>query len=52
MVVAALMVLLFGLDLALNFPFGGTNRWAMDLPMIICASGLGYLSWATFREQV
>lgn len=52
MAVAALMVLLFGLDLALKFPFGGTNRWLLDLPMILCSLGLGYLSFSTFREQV
>jgi hypothetical protein len=51
MVVAALMLLVFGLDLAIKVPFGGMNRWLMDLPFVLCAAGLGYISWATLREQ-
>jgi hypothetical protein len=52
MVVAALMLLIFGLDMALGVPFRAANRWMMDLPLILCSAGLGYLSWVTFREQV
>lgn len=52
MVVAALMLLIFGLDLAVQFPFRGAHRMMMDLPLVFCALGLGYLSWVTFREQV
>jgi hypothetical protein len=50
LVVAAMLLLAFGLDLALHFPFGGV-RWWMDLGFIVCSGVLGYLSWTTFREQ-
>jgi hypothetical protein len=52
MVVSVLMLLIFGLDIALGFPFHAANRWVLDLPLILCSLGLGYLSWATFREQI
>jgi hypothetical protein len=52
MVVAALLLLIFGLDLAVKFPFRGANRMMMDLPLVLCAVGLGYLSWVTFRDQI
>jgi hypothetical protein len=52
MAVAALMLLIFLLDLAVGMPFHSANPWTLDLPMILCALGLGYLSWVTFREQV
>jgi hypothetical protein len=50
-VVAGLLLLLFGLDLIIKFPFGQTHFW-MDVCFILCAAVLGYLSWMTFREQV
>jgi hypothetical protein len=50
MVVAALLVILFGLDLGLGIPFGGISM-AMSIGFIVCAIILGYLSWSTFREQ-
>jgi hypothetical protein len=50
MVVAALLVFLFGLDLGLGIPFGGTSI-VMSIGFIACAAILGYLSWSTFREQ-
>lgn len=49
MVVAALLLLLFGLDLALSFPFGGAH-WPLDVAFVVCAVILGYLSWSTYRE--
>jgi hypothetical protein len=52
MVVAALMLLIFGLDIAIGFPFRGAKPWMMDLPLIVCSAGLGYLSWVTLREQI
>jgi hypothetical protein len=52
MVVAVLMLLIFGLDIAIGVPFRGAQPWMMDLPLILCAAGLGYISWTTFREQV
>jgi hypothetical protein len=50
MAVAALLVLLFGLDLGLGIPFGGKSM-LMSIGFIVCAAILGYLSWSTFREQ-
>jgi hypothetical protein len=52
MVVAALFLLIFGLDLLISVPFSGANKMVMDLPMVLCSAALGYLSWMTFREQV
>jgi hypothetical protein len=52
MVVAALMLLIFGLDIAVGFPFRAANRWMLDAPFILCSLGLGYLGWSTFREQI
>jgi hypothetical protein len=51
MAVAGLLLLMFGLDLALQFPFGRASK-AMDIAFLICAIVLGYMSWSTFREQV
>jgi hypothetical protein len=50
MAVAALLALLFGLDLGLGVPFGGKSM-SMSIGFIVCAVILGYLSWSTFREQ-
>jgi hypothetical protein len=51
MVVAALLVLMFGLDLAVRVPFDRASQ-SMDIAFLICAAMLGYMSWSTFREQV
>jgi hypothetical protein len=51
LVVAILLALIFVLDLALGIPFHRASPWIMDLGVILCAGILGYLSWATFREQ-
>jgi hypothetical protein len=51
MVVAGLLLLLFGLDLALKFPFGGASRM-VDAVFVLCSAILAYMSWSTFREQV
>ena len=49
-VVAILLVLVFGLDLTpLGFPFSGAS-WTMDIGFLIAALILGYLSWSTLRE--
>ncbi len=49
-VVAILLVLVFGLDVTpLAFPFGGASP-SMDIGFIIAAAILGYLSWSTLRE--
>ncbi|NUQ62629.1 MAG: hypothetical protein HUU20_09080 [Pirellulales bacterium] len=51
MVIALLLLILFGLDLALGIPFSKASS-AMDIGLIVAAAILGYLSWATFREQL
>jgi hypothetical protein len=50
MVIAILILLLFLLDLAVKFPFQRISLW-MDVVFVICAVGLGYISWSTLREQ-
>ncbi len=50
MAVAAILLLLFGLDLGLGIPFGKVSMM-MNVGFIICAVVLAYLSWSTFREQ-
>jgi hypothetical protein len=50
MVVAALIMLVFGLDLAIGFPFWTLNP-VMDVGFLVCALILAYASWATWREQ-
>jgi len=49
MAVAGLLILLFGLDLALKFPFGRISLW-MDVGFLVSAAILGYLSWNAFRD--
>ncbi|MBN2473574.1 MAG: hypothetical protein JXB62_03120 [Pirellulales bacterium] len=49
-VIAVLLLLVYGLDLAMGFPFNGANA-TMDIGMVVCSAILGYLSWATYREQ-
>ena len=49
MAVAGLTLLMFGLDLALKFPFGRENVM-IDIGFIVCSGILGYLSWNAFRE--
>jgi hypothetical protein len=48
-VVAVLIVLVFGVDMAVRFPFGREN-WIMDIGMTLGSVALGYLSWSTFRQ--
>lgn len=48
--VAALLLLLFLLDLFAGFPFGGSPFIAVDVFGIIAAGIIGYLGWNTFRE--
>jgi hypothetical protein len=45
-VVAALLLLVFGLDLGLGILNG--NKM-MDIGFVLCAAILGYLSWNTWR---
>lgn len=51
-VISVLLLLIFGLDLAVGvFPLYGANS-TMDIGFVVCAIILGYLSWSTYREQV
>jgi hypothetical protein len=50
MVVAALVFLVFVLDLAAGIPFG-TGMNAMHIGAIVASAILGYVSFSTFREQ-
>ena len=49
MAISAVLLILFGLDLAIGFPFDGQSG-IMDIGFIICAATLGYLSWSAFRD--
>ncbi len=49
MVVAGLMLLIFGMDIAIKLPFGGANS-TIDIGFIISSLILGYLSWSSFRD--
>jgi high-affinity Fe2+/Pb2+ permease len=49
--VAIILVILFLLDIVARIPFRQASI-LMDVFMLICAAGLGYVSWATFQEQV
>lgn len=51
MVISVLLLLVFGLDMAIGIPFDKINS-VMDIGFIVCSLILGYLSWATMREQV
>ena len=50
-VALAVLLLVFGLDLAVGFPFKSASM-TMDISFIVCSLVLGYLSWTTVREQV
>ena len=50
-VIAALLFLVFGIDLATGFPFGGVDL-LMDSAFLVSSLILAYLSWSTWREQV
>jgi hypothetical protein len=50
MVIAILILVLFLLDLAVAFPFRRISTF-MDVTFVVCAVGLGYVSWSTLREQ-
>lgn len=48
-VIAVLLLLIFGIDIAVGFPFKGVSPM-MDIGMIVAAIFLGYMSWSTLRE--
>ena len=45
--------LIFGWLLGMNALalFNGSS-WLMDIVFSLCAAGLGWMSWTTYREQV
>jgi hypothetical protein len=49
LVVAALLLVLFGLDLAVGIPFSKANL-TMDVAFVLAGALLGYSSWSTLRE--
>jgi hypothetical protein len=49
-VVAVLLLLVFGFDLALKFPFHRASL-TMDIGIVLCSLALGYLSWTTLKDQ-
>jgi len=49
--IAALVLIVFGLDLVLAIPFKRVSL-AIDVGFILCSGVLGFLSWSTLREQV
>ena len=51
MVISVLLLILFGLDLAVGAPFKGVSK-AMDVGFVVCAILLGYMGWSAFRDLV
>jgi hypothetical protein len=49
MVIAGLLFLLFGLDLAVGIPFGQASVM-MDAGVLFSSALLGYMSWSVYRE--
>jgi hypothetical protein len=49
LVVACLLLLLFGLDLGLKIPFNRQEP-AMDIGFVISSLILAYLSWSAYRD--
>lgn len=49
-VIAVLLVLIFGLDLALKIPFGRASI-LMDIGFLVAAALLAFISWTTLKEQ-
>ena len=48
-VIAILLLLLFAADLAIGIPFDKASPM-MDIIFLICALGLGYISWTTLKD--
>ncbi len=52
MVISVLLLLVFGLDAAMGFPFKQAAGMVTDIGFLIAAGILGYMSWTTLREQM
>lgn len=52
MIVAAFLVLVFGLDLFTGIPFNRPESAGplIDVSFVLCGLLLAYISWTTFRE--
>ena len=50
MIISVLVLLIFGLDLAIGQPFQKISM-VMDVGFVVAAILLAYMSWTTFREQ-
>ena len=50
MAVSLLLLLVFGLDLAIGFPFNGYNS-IMSIGFAVVSALLVYLSWSAFRDS-
>lgn len=50
-VIAALLLLVFGLDLAVGLPPFNRANLIMDVGFVVASAILGFLSYMTFREQ-
>ena len=49
-VIAVLLVLVFGLDLATKIPFRRASI-LMDIGFLVAAALLAFISWTTLKEQ-
>ncbi|MCH8922816.1 MAG: hypothetical protein IIA67_06670 [Planctomycetes bacterium] len=49
MAVSVILLLVFGVDLAFEQPFGRAS-WVMDTGFVVCSLLLFYISWTTKRE--
>jgi len=49
MVFAVLVLIIFGLDMAIGVPFNKAS-FLLDACMVLAAAGLGYMSYNTWRE--
>lgn len=52
MAISVLVLIVFGLDAAMGFPFNQAAGVVTDIGFVICAAVLAYMSWNTLREQV
>ncbi len=50
MIISLILMIIFGLDMATGFPFGKASM-SMDVGFLVSAAILGYLSFASLREQ-
>ena len=49
MAIALILLVMFGLDLAIKVPFGRANP-TMSIGFVLFAIALGYMGWSTIRE--